>query len=232
MTSNKALPVPKKQCPMCQRKALGEKWTQYILSGERTSVDAIKVFHMTIDEIDTHVYKHAPKQQPSTVIETHTETVEVLAKPTLDKDYFLTQLDDINCQLQEALEIVVENGELDTRKLTSLTKEIRETLKLLAEVAGVIGADNSAAMQANLLEMQQKYLTLTGLILEVCCPVCQRKIEIDLTWVLSMSRRPKPTNAGVLYNFEMSRTQTLAELERLENKHGSQNKNRQKGIFQ
>jgi DNA repair exonuclease SbcCD ATPase subunit len=150
---------------MCAKKTLGKKWTQAVITGEKTSVDAAAAFKCSIDEVEEHVYKHAK------------DTTEVVAVTIVrDKEYFLTQLDDINVKLQEALEIVAEDMELDTRKLTSVTKEIRETLKLLAEVSGVIGADNSAAMAQQLTEMQQKYLTLTGLILEECCPVCQKKI--------------------------------------------------------
>jgi DNA repair exonuclease SbcCD ATPase subunit len=149
---------------MCAKKALGKKWTQAVISGEKTSVDAAAVFKISIDEVEDHVYKHA------------SQAVTVIEKPVRDKEYFMVQLDDINVKLQEALEIVAEDMELDTRKLTAVTKEVRETLKLLAEVSGVIGADNSAAMARQLTEMQQKYLTLTGLILEECCPVCQKKI--------------------------------------------------------
>lgn len=163
MASNNALVETKIECPMCRAKAIGERWTKAILSGEKTSVDAASTLKMSIEDVETHVYKHA-------------QTIVKIEKPTLDKEYFLEQLDDINCKLQDALESISVDPELDTRKLTTLTKEIRETLKLLAEVAGVIGADNSAAMQKNLTDMQQKYLVLTGLILEVACPECQQKI--------------------------------------------------------
>jgi len=149
---------------MCARKTLGNKWTQAVISGEKTSVEAAATFKITIDEVEDHVYKHAA------------QTVAIIENPVRDKEYFMVQLDDINAKLQDALEIVTEDLELDTRKLTSVTKEIRETLKLLAEVSGIIGADNSAAMAQQMTEMQQKYLTLTGLILEECCPVCQKKI--------------------------------------------------------
>lgn len=166
MASNKALVEPKAPCPMCAKKTAAKKWTQAIISGEKTSVEAASVFKCSIKEIEDHVYKHASAEPE----------IEIIIRTPRDKEYFLTQLDDINIKLQEALEAVADDMDLDTRKLTSLTKEIRETLKLLAEVAGVIGADNSAAMAANLTAMQQKYLTLTGLILEECCPECQRKI--------------------------------------------------------
>lgn len=171
MASNKALIEAKKPCPMCAKKLIGKKWTNWVLTGERTSVECASAFHISIDEAEEHIYKHAANA---------VEVVEVVERATLDKHYFLTQLDDINIKLQEALEVINEDVDLDTRKLTSLTKEIRETLKLLAEVAGVIGADNSAQMQENLTNMQQKYLTLTGLILEECCPVCQQKIVARL----------------------------------------------------
>lgn len=163
MASNNTLVEQKNSCPMCKNSKLGERWTRAVLSGEKTSVDAASALKMSIEDVETHVYKH-------------TQTITKIEKQPRDKEYFLVQLDDINCKLQEALEEIMFNPELDTRKLTSLTKEIRETLKLLAEVAGVIGADNSAAMAKNLTEMQQKYLTLTGLILEVACPDCQQKI--------------------------------------------------------
>lgn len=165
MAFNKAVKEPKKECILCKSPRLNKHWTQAIIRGEKTSVEAASALHISIDEVEDHVYKHEKDV-----------VVEVVAPVKRDKQYFMTQLDDINVQLQEALEVVSNDLELDTRKLTSVTKEIRETLKLLAEVSGIIGADNSAMMQQQLNEMQQKYLTLTGLILEECCPVCQRKI--------------------------------------------------------
>lgn len=162
--SNKVSVATQNECLMCRNKYLGDKWTQLIITGEKTSVEAASALRISIDAVEDHVYKHA-------------QTITKIApKNTRDKEYFLDQLEDINTKLQDALDGIMHNPELDTRKLTSLTKEIRETLKLLAEVAGVIGADNSAAMAKNLTDMQQKYLTLTGLILEVACPACQQKI--------------------------------------------------------
>ena len=169
MASNKALAGPKKPCPMCMNRVVGDRWTKSILSGEKTSVEAASKLRMAIEEVDEHVYKHT---QTLTKIETPTR----LATTTRDKEYFLDQLEQMNWTLQTALDSIQTSDEYSTRNLTTLTKEIRETLKLLAEVAGVIGADNSASMQKNLVEMQQKYLVLTGLILEVACPVCQQKI--------------------------------------------------------
>ena len=171
MASNKALVAPKRPCKLCGNLKLGEKITKAILAGELTSVEAASKLKMQISEVDEHVYKHKKVDLPIVV-----DKVERLEKPRRDKEYFMEQLDDINAQLQDALEIVANDLELDTRKLTSVTKEIRETLKLLAEVSGIIGADNSAAMQQQLTGMQQKYLTLTGLILEECCPACQKRI--------------------------------------------------------
>jgi DNA repair exonuclease SbcCD ATPase subunit len=165
VASNKAVVAPKKECILCKNPRLNRRWTQAVIRGEKTSVEAASALHISIEEVEDHVYKHEKDT-----------AVEVIEPVKRDKQYFMTQLDDINAQLQEALEVVANDMELDTRKLTSVTKEIRETLKLLAEVSGIIGADNSAAMQQQLNEMQQKYLTLTGLILEECCPICQRKI--------------------------------------------------------
>ena len=165
MASNKTLVAPKKPCMLCNSPRLNKKWTQAIIRGEKTSVEAASALHLSIEEVEDHVYKHEKDA-----------IVEVIEPVKRDKEYFMVQLDDIGAQLQDALEVVSNDMELDVRKLTSVTKEIRETLKLLAEVSGIIGADNSAAMAQNLNEMQQKYLTLTGLILEECCPTCQKKI--------------------------------------------------------
>jgi len=185
VASNKALVEPKRPCKLCGNLKLGEKITRAILAGELTSVEAASKLKMQISEVDDHVYKH--KKTDLVVI----DKVERLPAPRRDKEYFMEQLDDINAQLQDALEIVANDMELDTRKLTSVTKEIRETLKLLAEVSGIIGADNSAAMHQQLTGMQQKYLTLTGLILEECCPVCQKKIVERLKGESVVEATPK-----------------------------------------
>jgi RNA polymerase subunit RPABC4/transcription elongation factor Spt4 len=178
MASNKALIEPEKSCKLCANPRLSKKWTNLIITGEKTSVEAASVLKMSIDAVEAHVYKH---EKGTVIVET----------PKRDKETFLVQLDDINAQLQDALEAIANDTELDTRKLTSVTKEIRETLKLLAEVSGIIGADNSALMQQQLNNMQQKYLTLTGLILEECCPVCQKKIVDRLKGESVVEATPK-----------------------------------------
>lgn len=178
MASNKTLVEPEKPCRLCTNPRLGKKWTNAIITGEKSSVEAASALKMSIDEVEAHVYKHE-------------KGVAIVETPKRDKEFFLTQLDDINAQLQDALEAVANDTELDTRKLTSVTKEIRETLKLLAEVSGIIGADNSAFMQQQLTEMQQKYLTLTGLILEECCVTCQKKIVDRLKGETNVAQVPK-----------------------------------------
>lgn len=162
MANEQTIQVRACDCPMCANKRLGERWTRSILLGEKSSVEAASLFKITIADVEKHVYNH-------------TTTVDS-PEPTQDKDYFLKALSKINKNLEEVLDGLMMNTEIDVRKLTSLTKEVRETLKLLAEVSGIIGQDQSASMQRNMVEMQQKYLTLTGLILEECCPVCQQKI--------------------------------------------------------
>lgn len=163
MSDEQIIQVQPVVCPMCANKRLGERWTRAIVLGEKSAVDAASIFKMSIKDVEEHVYKHT-QNQVATI------------QPSYDKKYFVNALDKMNTNLETILDETMMSTEMDVRKLTSLTKEIRETLKLLAEVAGVIGVDNSATMNKNLIDMQQKYAVLTGIILEEACPECQRKI--------------------------------------------------------
>lgn len=150
------------ECKMCKHPTLAKKWSNDIIKGIKTSVDAADVFKMSIEDVENHVYHH--------------QTTELMVKPERNKEYFVEKLDAIQTQLDEVLESTMVNPEMSVRNVTSLTKEIRETLKLIAEVEGIIGADNYAAMQKNLEGMKKQYAELTGWIIENCCPDCQKRI--------------------------------------------------------
>lgn len=162
MVHEQTTQVQPNDCPMCANKPLADRWSRAIVLGQRSSVDAANLFKMTIAQVEDHVYKHTTALEKT--------------DPVQDKDYFLKALNTINKNLEEVLSDLMMNKEIDVRKLTSLTKEVRETLKLLAEVAGVIGADNSAAMQKQLVDMNTKYAVLVGIVLEEACPECQQRI--------------------------------------------------------
>jgi len=169
MVNEQIVPVQSCDCPMCANKRLGERWTRAIINGEKSSVDAANLFKISIADVEKHVYNHTVKLDSPV--------------PMQDKDYFLKALSKINTNLEEVLDGLMMNAEIDVRKLTSLTKEVRETLKLLAEVSGVIGADNSAAMQKQLLDMNKQYAVLVGIVLEEACPECQQRIVAKIKGV-------------------------------------------------
>lgn len=121
---------------------------------------------VTVAQFEDHMYNHQAKA-----------VVEVVEKPK-SREFFLKQLNNMNDSLQDYLDALVEKDieSKDIRGVTTLTKEIRETLRLLAEVSGVSGRMTEDMYLAKVESMRSDYQMLVTLILTNSCPECQQKM--------------------------------------------------------
>ena len=156
-------------CPLCIDRR-GKRWTEALHKGNKSIRDAQLVFNMKKEDIEEHLYKHSSTlliEEPSSLAESS------------EREFYISRLAQMGTDLNRMLEDVVCDGNTNPetiRSATTLTKEIRETLKLLGEITKVISNDETAQLERALLDMRTNYLTLTNIITAQACPECQKKI--------------------------------------------------------
>jgi len=162
--------MEKSKCPLCQDRR-GARWTEALALGNKTHKEAMIAFGMKKADVEEHIYKHNE--------DSFVEPADL--NRTYDKDFYIRRLDQMGSDLNGMLEEVMASGTVNSdtiRSATTLTKEIRETLRLLGDITKVINDDNTAALEKSVLDMRANYLTLTNIIATKVCPDCQ-KIILD-----------------------------------------------------
>ncbi len=137
------------ECALCGAGTLGAQWTQDLLSGKRTLVQAAERFNMSVDQVWQHVMEHSSAE---------------------------SQLD-VSSKLQKCLRIAEDwlNELIMThppdprtvKQVAALLAEIRRLLALLAELEGSI---TRPEIQIN------QYNQLLTVVIEELCPTCQKKL--------------------------------------------------------
>jgi len=161
--------MDKSKCPLCQDRR-GSRWTEALALGNKTTKEAMIAFGMKKVDVEEHIYHH----------DTETTFVDPSdANRSYNKEFYIKRLDQIGVDLNGLLDEVMGAGQVngDTiRNVTALTKEIRETLRLLGDITKVIHDDNTAQLEKSVQDMKGNYLTLTNIITTQVCPDCQKKI--------------------------------------------------------
>lgn len=158
--------VDRRECPLCVD-ARGARWSEYLQRGTKTTKEAATAFGISVADVEEHLFKHEPSWEAKSVKD-----------ESYDKEFYIKRLDQIGTDLNRMLDDVLD-GDTSTeniRNATSLTKEIRETLRLLGEITRVLKDDEAAKMERTVLTMRENYLALTNIIMKETCPSCQAKI--------------------------------------------------------
>lgn len=157
-----------RECPMCQDRR-GKRWSEALSKGRKTIREAAAAFGMTKEDIEEHLYKHQPVwiDEPSAIIETS------------NKDYYIKRLAQMGEDLHEMLEDVVDfNGTNPEtiRSVTTLTREIRETLRLLGEITKVLKDDEAQSAIMAMEEMKRHCMNFSTIVVTLACEDCRNKI--------------------------------------------------------
>jgi len=156
-------------CPLCGSGRRAQRWTEALHKGTKSVLEAQREFGMSKEAVEAHLFQHSPTWN----------AVPAIKEEVSERDYYIRQLSQMEIDLHKMLEDVVDFNATspDTiRSATSLTKEIRETLRLLGEITKVISNDETAELERAILDMRTNYLTLTNIVTTQCCPMCQKKI--------------------------------------------------------
>lgn len=152
------------QCPLCRldSESSSEIRRRVILGKLDPEVVAAK-YDMTARDVMEHVYHHIDDQN----------MVEEVGG-TLESYYFelKTMFSRMNNWFKMVMVEDLPDGDA-VRQATALSKEMRETLKLLAEIEGIIG---SRAKTENEEELRHSIESLKNILFTCLCPACQARV--------------------------------------------------------
>lgn len=117
---------------------------------------------------DAEVYEH---------INNHELKIDVNTGKVDSPDFYMGRLLGMIETMDEWVRLTMEVNDFDANRIragTSLMREIRETLKTLAEFQGVKETGGNYSIQ--ITQIKQEYIALTNFIMEEACDSCRAKI--------------------------------------------------------
>ena len=157
-------------CKMCGSE-VGVEWSQKLQRGEVRPMDAALHFNMTISDVNEHMINH---DITVAVVER-----KKFSEKIQDPNYLLDKVEMVLNRLETTLDNGIDlEDDLDagTIKLTALlTKEIRETLKLVFELQGKFKHGDIYHQQ--FIKIEGNYnLLISAITGGMLCEECQEKM--------------------------------------------------------
>jgi len=161
-----------RECPLCQDRR-GSRWSEALIKGTKTILEAQQAFGLTREEVEEHLYKHSPdwSTTPKAAIEVQ------------DREFYIKRLAQMGNDLNSLLEDVMDFGGTDPmtiKNVTTLTREIRETLRLLGEVTKVLKDEEAAEAMLAMEDMKRHCMNFSTIVVTLACPECREKIVTAL----------------------------------------------------
>lgn len=160
-----------KKCKLCDAGEMSNKWIKDMLVGKKSPQTVANQFGVTVEEVMDHAYNH--------------EQCEVGNE--MDALTFEQFLDTMKMQLNKInnwFKIVIDTDEPTTENVAmavKLIKEIRDTLRVIAEIEGKLAAKgDTTQITVQIAAVQKNYKQLTNLILKEVCPACQEKLILKM----------------------------------------------------
>ena len=156
-------------CNICNSGKKGIRWTKDLNDGKVKVQDACIEFAMNPEE----VYEHLSTHEMLDIADAKIDITSIIDDPT----FFYRELYDLFSTMKDWLNFTMEVERLDRTTIQTglnLIKEIRETLKLIAELQGKISKGNTYQIQYN--QIHGDFNTLIGVVLSIACEKCQREI--------------------------------------------------------
>lgn len=160
---------PKKvDCPICKSGEIGLGWTRDLMVSNKSIEDAMKEFDMTVDEVVNHLTSHE-------IVRTQRATTD-----GMDDEFYLDKLLRMLNSMEQWSARLMAERHVDkgiVTSLTSLTREMRATLQLIAEFQGRL---DSNTIKVTVQTMQDQVLGITEIILsqELCEPCRTKLMEV------------------------------------------------------
>lgn len=157
-------------CNICNGNKRGILWTKDLQSGKKKVHEACIEFSMTPEEVYQHMTSHA-------ILDIDQIPEDDITRILDDPAFFYKELYELFTTMKDWLHFTMEVERLDRTTIDTglrLMKEIRETLKLIAELQGKIKKGNTYQIQYN--QIQGDFNVLIGTVLSNACDDCQKTI--------------------------------------------------------
>ena len=153
--------MKKLKCPLCHiADELAEDIRKRIAMGELDPRVVARQYDISIEDVMEHVYEHG-------------EPIDLSA---YGFEYYEARMKMLFRRFDDWLSVITNTyspDESSVRMATSLSKELRENMKLMGEFAGKIGM---IRYEHDLADLQFKFAKLTDIVLKESSPECQAKI--------------------------------------------------------
>jgi len=157
-------------CKICES-SQGIEWTQKLQRGEKRPMDAALHFNMTVAEVDNHILNHDMEYIALVPKKKFSEKIQ-------DPEFMMEKVGNMVDMIEHWIEIQADNeDDLDPKsidRLVKVVKELRDTYKLVFELQGKFNKGDTYYQQ--LVQIQGDYKQYTGMVLDILCPNCQKKL--------------------------------------------------------
>jgi len=161
------------ECPICKSGAFGIKFTRDFHTRPDVHARDLAVhFNMTEEEVMDHINNH------ELVVSIQQTPNGDLKKRVSSPDFYLDELGTLYGAIRDCFECINQDQDnydsVKIQQLTTLNKELRETLKVMAELQGRLKGPGDAQKVTKI----EGNLTILYSVIEggVLCPVCQEKV--------------------------------------------------------
>jgi hypothetical protein len=148
---------------MCDAGEVGRLWSKWIIMGSKTAQETAFQFKMLPAEVMDHVNHHEIKVD---------EEKGIYESPDLLMNELLKILKQLKDWMNYISSIDYDKDDIDT--FVKLTKELRETVKVMGEFQGKYSKGNS--VNVNVAMINQRYEQFTYLLMDEVCEDCRLKV--------------------------------------------------------
>lgn len=148
-------------CPLCRDPVNSASWVRLILNYHRTAFDCAEAMGMTPEAVNEHVYHHVNHEQ---------------ALHHDNPDYVRLKMVKFADILELWLDGMIVSNQIDRATMEmalKLIKEIRENLKIIAEMNGDL---NRVDPKIQIINITNDFKKLTNVIMMDACDECRPKM--------------------------------------------------------
>ena len=162
------------ECPICKSGAFGIKFTRDFHTRPDVHARDLAVhFNMTEEEVMDHINNH------ELVVSIQQTPSGDLKKRVSSPDFYLDELGTLYGAIRDCFEHINQDQDnydsVKIQQLTTLNKELRETLKVMAELQGRLKGPGDA--QNKVLKVEGNLNVITDLLSGgILCPHCEEKV--------------------------------------------------------
>jgi len=162
------------ECPICRAGAFGMKFTRDFHTRPDVHARDLAVhFNMTEEEVMDHINCH------ELVVSIQPTSTGEMKKKVSSPDFYLDEISTLYTAIKDCFEYINQDKDsydsIKIQQLTTLTKDLKESLKLMAELQGRLKGPGDA--QNKVLKVEGDLNLVMGILSGgTLCPHCEEKV--------------------------------------------------------